>query len=392
MTACSTLSGVANRSSFADAEALCKRDRTECERQCSPKPQGINQAACDYILVERAEQEPEEYAQVFADVERICRDGIDRACRLVPDLRRRAGAQDEAVRAKVASLLQACGRSCGYSSRALDEASRIADSVLTALGTPHPCARGYEDDCALRRCGRNPLTGMYEECESQIAAAESKVADAEPEVVAAQHAAAAAHDKRSAMERRGAAYKGMTEECSEDLAPCKQRCAEDSSHDACIVVAQHMELGVGIASDVRKALKMLGTACEQGNAIACGTGDDIRQRANECATPEDCKRYCDGGLDQSCVYQRLPQLFAKCRENRQFIAKWKAAAIHAANAGNEEAASAAAEKLNEASPQFSGTLEELRRGIEVAATDAEGERDEQQFMKLILRVKAECSL
>lgn len=420
MSACSTLSGVANRSSFNDAEALCQRDRAECERQCSPNPQGINRAACDYILVERAEQDLERYAHAVADVERICRDGIDRACRLTPDLKRLSSAQGaaqqrdavaakhaeeqhdeatqqlvertQAVQEKASSLLRACGRSCGYSARSLDEAGRIAASVLTALETAHPCATGYEEQCELRRCGRNPLTGMYENCESQIAAAESKVTDAEPEMVAAQQRAATEAESRAAMDRRRTAYNRMTEECANDLDPCKQRCSEDPSHDACIVVARHMELGVGIAADVRQALKTVGSACERGNDIACGIADDIRTRASDCATAEDCKRYCDGGIEESCAYQRLPQLFAKCSKHRQHIAKLKSEGMLAARNGDAATAEAATARLTALEPEWSATRDALMRGIDVVTTDGEGERIVPAYSKLLRRVQTECSL
>lgn len=242
------------------------------------------------------------------------------------------------------------------------------------------------------RCDRHTLDDLHPDCDSQFEFAEQQLTDADVAIGQRRARRDAVVQQREERARTVAQFEAAQESCAAEPRSCEEECNGDPASFACQALAYMHATGKGARFDIGLALRLAQVGCEAGNPYGCLTAESITKTATECSTSADCAPYCDGGVEQSCAFRRLPQLFAQCHRHQRQILAWKTAASRAAQEGDLATADAVTARLQALEPEWSATLDALRRGIEVSTTDNAGERDVRAYGNLLRRMQTECSL
>ena len=127
-------------------------------------------------------------------------------------------------------------------------------------------------------------------------------------------------------------------------------------------------------------------ACSLGNEAACDVLCKGGNTASCAHASKDTQEEVSAGREKQAATSRFPVLLQKCAANRAIIEQQKVAGFQAARAGNRAAADAATAKIRELEPQWSATLDELQKVIQLMS---DGENP--KLGQLSLQVKKTCT-
>lgn len=83
-------------------------------------------------------------------------------------------------------------------------------------------------------------------------------------------------------------------------AECDAACATEKAPSLCTAMAGRRFDGTGLPRDASKAMKEWGDLCKAQYRPACMVLEELAQHASECASPSDCKDWCDKAVAPAC--------------------------------------------------------------------------------------------